>query len=189
MRRVLSPAPKEAAKPGLFELADGGCVFLDEIGEMSIYLQAKLLRFLQNYTFRRVGGTKEITVKVRVISATHQDLEKRCREGEFRDDLFYRLNVLNIEIPSLRQRREDIPLLVEHFVSRACDQIATSQPQITPQALDKLISYHWPGNIRQLENLLFRTLALLDGDILDAEHIKLPDSDTPAPPSDDYYSR
>ena len=163
-----------SGKPGLFELANGGTVFLDEIGEMSTYLQAKLLRFLQSYQFRRVGGTKEITVKVRLISATHRNLEQMAEQNTFREDLFYRLNVLNIEIPPLRERHQDIPLLVNHFVNRAATQISEPIPQITSQAIEKLSAYHWPGNIRQLENLLFRTIALLDSSTLDAQDIKLP---------------
>jgi TyrR family helix-turn-helix protein len=165
---------QRGGKPGLFELAAGGSVFLDEIGEMSTYLQAKLLRFLQDYSFRRVGGTKEITVKIRLISATHRDLEQMAQDNHFREDLFYRLNVLNIEIPPLRERADDIRLLVEHFVHRAATQIDQTKPTVTPAAMDKLRQFGWPGNIRQLENLLFRTIALLDGDVLDAMDIQLP---------------
>jgi transcriptional regulator of aroF, aroG, tyrA and aromatic amino acid transport len=164
---------QRGGKPGLFELAAGGSVFLDEIGEMSTYLQAKLLRFLQDYTFRRVGGTKESKVKLRVISATHRDLEAMSQNNTFREDLFYRLNVLNIEIPSLRERAEDIPLLVEHFVVRAAAQIDQPQPRVTRQAMALLSQFSWPGNIRQLENLLFRSIALLDGDVLDVGDIQL----------------
>ena len=171
-----------SGKPGLFELANGGTVFLDEVGEMSTYLQAKLLRFLQSYQFRRVGGTKEITVKVRLISATHRDLELMAEQGTFREDLFYRLNVLNIEIPPLRERHQDIPLLVEHFVRRAATQISQPIPTITHAAMEKLSTYHWPGNIRQLENLTFRSMALLDCNTLDATDIKLPKEDSTKPP-------
>ena len=163
-----------SGKPGLFELASGGTVFLDEIGEMSTYLQAKLLRFLQSYQFRRVGGTKEIKVKVRLISATHRNLEHMAQQNTFREDLFYRLNVLNIDIPPLRERATDIPLLVEHFITRAAAQLGQDIPTITPEAMTKLSHYSWPGNIRQLENLLFRTLALLDNNQLTEYDIKLP---------------
>lgn len=172
---------QRSGKPGLFELAAGGSVFLDEIGEMSLYLQAKLLRFLQEYTFRRVGGTKEIKVKVRVISATHRNLESMAQNNEFREDLYYRLNVLSLEIPPLRERNEDIPLLVEHFVAKAASQINSKQPKITAAAMNLLKQFEWPGNIRQLENLLFRTLALLDGDVMDVEHIQLPKEQQTAP--------
>ncbi len=167
---------QRGGKPGLFELAAGGSVFLDEIGEMSTYLQAKLLRFLQDFTFRRVGGTKELKVKVRVISATHRNLETMASQGKFREDLFYRLNVLNLEIPALRHRADDIPLLVEHFVARAATQIDLPKPKITKQAMVLLSQFSWPGNIRQLENLLFRSLALLDGNTLGVDNIQLPRS-------------
>ena len=170
-----------SGKPGLFELANGGTVFLDEIGEMSTYLQAKLLRFLQSYQFRRVGGTKEIEVKVRLISATHRDLEQMAQQNNFREDLFYRLNVLNIEIPPLRERAEDIPLLVEHFINRAATQVSQAKPQISAEAMAKLCHYQWPGNIRQLENLTFRTMALLDNTILEADDIKLPNQSNEKP--------
>lgn len=175
-----------SGKPGLFELADGGSVFLDEIGEMSLYLQAKLLRFLQEYTFRRVGGTKEIKVNVRIISATHRNLETMAQSGAFREDLFYRLNVLSLEIPPLRARNEDIPLLVEHFVAKAATQINIQRPTVSHKAMNKLRQFDWPGNIRQLENLLFRTMALLDGNILDVEHIQLPKEQATSLPQDDF---
>ncbi len=165
---------QRSGKPGLFELAAGGTVFLDEIGEMSLYLQAKLLRFLQEYTFRRVGGTKEIKVKVRVVSATHRDLEAMAHQGLFREDLYYRLNVLSLEIPALRARSEDIPLLVAHFIAKAATQINIPVPTVSEQAMSKLQQFSWPGNIRQLENLLFRTMALLDGNEIQQEHIQLP---------------
>lgn len=165
---------QRGGKPGLFELAAGGTVFLDEIGEMSTYLQAKLLRVLQDYTFRRVGGTKEIQVKIRVISASHRDLETMAREGKFREDLFYRLNVLNIHLPPLRERRSDIPLLVSHFVTRAAAQVGLPEPKVTSAAMQLLSQFDWPGNIRQLENQLFRSIALLNSDKLDSEDIRLP---------------
>lgn len=160
-------------KPGLFELADGGSIFLDEIGEMSPYLQAKLLRFLQEYSFRRIGGEKEISVNVRVISATHRDLLAMADDKSFRDDLFYRLNVLNLQVPPLRDRRSDIPALCKHFIVRASEQTNRSVPQLSEAAMDILMSYHWPGNIRELQNILFRTVAMSDDDILDTQHIPL----------------
>lgn len=165
---------QRGGKPGLFELAAGGSVFLDEIGEMSPYLQAKLLRFLQEFSFRRVGGTKEHKVKVTVISATHRNLEEMSHQGSFREDLYYRLNVLNLDIPALRNRAQDIPLLVEHFIAKAAKQVNTAIPTITPKAMSLLSQFDWPGNIRQLENLLFRTMALLDDTVLDSHHIQLP---------------
>jgi two-component system response regulator PilR (NtrC family) len=143
-------------KQGLFEIADSGSVFLDEIGEMPINLQAKLLRVLENGSFRRVGGTTDIKVDVRVISATNKDIKEETASGRFREDLFYRLNVVPIQIPPLRERREDIPLLVEHFLKK----ISNQQRKITPEAMRVLMGYPWKGNVRELENVIER-IALL----------------------------
>jgi TyrR family helix-turn-helix protein len=151
---------QKGGKPGLFELADGGTIFLDEIAEMTVYLQAKLLRFLQDFKYRRVGGTKELTVNVRIISASHQNLTSLLEQKLFREDLFYRLNVLNLDLPALRHRIDDIPLLTHYFIENAARQVNQSIPKITEQALDTLLAYHWPGNIRQLQNILFRVVAL-----------------------------
>ncbi|MGY8870424.1 MAG: sigma 54-interacting transcriptional regulator [Pseudomonadales bacterium] len=158
-------------KPGLFEIADGGSVFLDEIGEMSAYLQAKLLRFLQEYSFRRIGGEKEISVNVRIISATHRDLLSMADDNTFREDLFYRLNVLNLQVPPLRNRRADIPALSKHFIMRAAEQTNRTPPHICESGLDLLMTYHWPGNIRELQNVLFRAVAMSDDDMLEAHDI------------------
>lgn len=145
-------------KQGLFEIADGGSIFLDEIVEMSVNLQAKLLRVIENGTFRRVGGTTDIKVDVRVISATNKDIKEEVATGKFREDLYYRLNVVPIYIPSLRERREDIPLLVEHFLGKA----SKSPKRITPEALKILMNYPWRGNVRELENIIERTVLLTD---------------------------
>ncbi len=147
-------------KPGLFELAAGGTLFLDEIGEMSVYMQAKLLRVLQDFTFRRVGSTQETTVDVRVISATHRNLQLIAEKKLFREDLYYRLNVLSLHLPPLRERSEDIPQLVQHFVLRTAQQINQQIPELTVEAVETLTGFPWPGNIRQLQNLLFRSIAL-----------------------------
>lgn len=152
----------KSGKPGLLELADTGTVFLDEVAEMSPYLQAKLLRFLEDFTFRRIGGTREITVNVRVICATHQALERMTQQGLFREDLYYRLNVLSLHLPPLRERREDIPALITHFVKRACEQVNVPSVSFSQEAMRKLITADWPGNIRQLQNTLFRAIALND---------------------------
>ncbi len=160
-------------KPGLFELAENGTIFLDEIGEMSIYLQAKLLRFLQEFTFRRIGGTQEIKVNVRIVCATHRDLDNMIADGSFRDDLFYRLNVLSLQLPPLRERTEDIPALVERFALNASEQINISKPKFTKAAMAVLKSARWPGNIRQLQNVIFRTLALVDKNVIDNQDIVL----------------
>jgi transcriptional regulator of aroF, aroG, tyrA and aromatic amino acid transport len=151
---------QKGGKPGLFELADGGTIFLDEIAEMTVYLQAKLLRFLEDFKYRRVGGTKELIVNVRIISASHQNLTSLLEKKLFREDLFYRLNVLNLDLPPLRERTDDIPLLAHYFIENAARQVNKSAPKITEQALDTLLAYHWPGNIRQLQNILFRVVAL-----------------------------
>ncbi len=149
-----------SGKPGLFELADGGTIFLDEIGEMSLYVQAKLLRVIQDGSFRRVGGKNERKVKVRIICATHRDLEQLVGEGQFREDLMYRLNILNLQLPPLRQRREDIAPLAELFLAQAAAQIDCPTPPLSEAAKDILEAQPWPGNVRQLENILFRTVAL-----------------------------
>lgn len=151
---------QKGGKPGLFELADGGTIFLDEIAEMTIYLQAKLLRFLEDFKYRRVGGTKELIVNVRIISASHQNLTSLLENKLFREDLFYRLNVLNLDLPPLRDRADDIPLLAHYFIENAARQVNKGVPKITEQAVDTLLAYHWPGNIRQLQNILFRVVAL-----------------------------
>ncbi len=157
---------QKGGKPGLFELAEGGTVFLDEIAEMSPYLQAKLLRFLQDFTYRRLGGTKELNANVRIVSATHQNLLNMIATQQFREDLFYRLNVLNLTSPPLRDRAEDINLLVNHFVIMAADQMNQRRPNIEAGAMQLLSSYIWPGNIRELQNVLFRAVALSEnGDI------------------------
>ncbi|EPJ42979.1 MAG: hypothetical protein OFPII_44230 [Osedax symbiont Rs1] len=161
----------KSGKPGLFELADGGSIFLDEIGEMSAYLQAKLLRFLQDFSFRRIGGEKELTVNVRIISATHRNLQSMMKEKVFREDLYYRLNVLNIQVPALRQRKADIPALTKHFIMRAAEQTNRQIPILSACILDKLMDYHWPGNIRELQNILFRAVAMSDGETLELQDL------------------
>ncbi|HYA12419.1 MAG TPA: sigma-54 dependent transcriptional regulator [Thermodesulfovibrionales bacterium] len=145
-------------KQGLFEIADSGSLFLDEIGEMPINLQAKLLRVLENGSFRRVGGTTDIKVDVRVISATNKDIKEETASGRFREDLYYRLNVVPIHIPPLRERKEDIPLLVEHFLKK----ISNQSRKITPEAMKILMGYPWKGNVRELENVIERTALLTD---------------------------
>lgn len=145
-------------KQGLFEIADRGTLFLDEIGEMPVNLQAKLLRVLENGTFRRVGGTGDLKVDVRIVSATNKDLAEEIASGRFREDLFYRLNVIPLHIPPLRERREDIPLLVEHFMSK----YSKASRHMSKEALALLVSYQWKGNIRELENVIERVLLMTD---------------------------
>jgi two-component system nitrogen regulation response regulator GlnG len=137
---------------GRFEQANGGTLFLDEIGDMPAELQTRLLRVLSEGKFYRVGGREQVNVDVRVLAATNQDLEKRVANGQFREDLYHRLNVIRIDIPSLRQRREDIPLLVKHFLSASAEELKTEVKQLTPESMIAMTDYHWPGNVRQLEN-------------------------------------
>ena len=151
------------AKPGRFELAHGGTLFLDEIGEIPVEMQVKLLRVLQESEFERVGGIKTIKVDVRLVTATNRDLQQEIIAGTFRDDLFYRLNVVPIHIHPLRERREDIPLLAEHFLAKFNDRLKKQMGSIEPEAIERLIAYHWPGNIRELENLMERTILFCEG--------------------------
>lgn len=162
-----------ARKQGLLELADRGSLFLDEIGEMSTNLQVKMLKVLESMTFRRVGGTRDLSVQVRIISATNQDLSKMVAEGRFREDLFYRLMVVPIRMPALRERREDIPLLAEHYMHHFSRTFRKRFRRITPPAMAILKEYAWPGNIRELRNLFERTILLEDGEQIDAHHLKL----------------
>ncbi len=162
-----------AQKLGLMELANGGTLFLDEIGEMSPMLQVKLLRVLERRTFKRVGGTKDIAVNLRIISATNQDLEKMVREGGFREDLYYRLKVVPLYVPPLRERKEDIVPLARLFMERFAKQFKKPFRDIAPAAQRVLLDYGWPGNIRELRNLFERTILLETGEVLDAPHLKL----------------
>jgi two-component system response regulator PilR (NtrC family) len=150
----------DANKKGLLEVAEKGTIFLDEIGEMSGVMQVKLLRVLQERKFRRVGGLEELTADIRVIAATNQDLEKAVGDGRFREDLFYRINVIPIALPPLRERREDIPLLAEHFLAKYAEQMQKPVTGISRPAMDLLMRHDWPGNIRELENVLERAVAL-----------------------------
>jgi two-component system response regulator PilR (NtrC family) len=150
----------DANKKGLLEAAEKGTVFLDEIGEMSAVMQVKLLRVLQERRFRRVGGLEELTADIRVVAATNQDLSKAVAEGRFREDLFYRINVIGIALPPLRERREDIPLLAEHFLAKYAEQMEKEITGVSREAMDLLVSHDWPGNIRELENALERAVAL-----------------------------
>jgi DNA-binding NtrC family response regulator len=160
-------------KLGLMELASGGTLFLDEIGEMSPMLQVKLLRVLERRTFKRVGGTKDISVNVRIMSATNQDLEQMVREGGFREDLYYRLKVVPLYVPPLRERKEDIIPLSQLFMERFAKQFKKGFREITTGAERMLVEYPWPGNIRELRNLFERTVLLETGNLLEPHHLKL----------------
>jgi len=153
-------------KKGMFEVAEGGVLFLDEVGEMSPMTQVKLLRALQDKKIRRVGGTEEIPVDIRIIAATNQDLKKKIEEGKFREDLFYRLNVLSLVMPPLRKRKEDLPLLVSHFIKKHCQEMGRKIKRIAPEVMNVFESYPWPGNVRELENVIERVVAIEERGII-----------------------
>jgi len=156
----------KAQKKGLFEIADGGTLFLDEIGEMSTYLQAKLLRVLEDQTIRRIGGVKDIGVELRVIAASNRDLEQGVREGTFRQDLFYRLSIIPIFIPPLRHRKEDVLPLADFFIERYNFRFRKSLKGITQEARDLLVRHDWPGNVRELKNAIERAMILEEADYI-----------------------
>ncbi len=160
-----------ANKKGLFEAASGGTIFLDEIGEMSTAMQVKLLRVLQERAVRRVGGVEEVPIDVRVIAATNRDLEAEVANGNFRQDLFYRISVIPIEIPPLRERREDVPELVDHFLAKLQKETGRPAPRVSADALRYLEAYEWPGNVRELENTIERAFALTIGETIDADSL------------------
>jgi len=163
----------KSQKQGLLEMADGGTVFLDEVGEMSLNIQVKLLRVLERMTFKRVGGTKDIHVSVRIISATNRDLEELVRRGQFREDLYYRLKVIPIKMPPLRERREDIIPLAKHFLDQFNRAFGKNFRDISPEAQKVLLEYPWPGNIRELRNLFERTVLLENGEVIEPHHLHL----------------
>jgi DNA-binding NtrC family response regulator len=153
-------------KKGLFEVADGGTLFLDEIGELDVSLQAKLLRALQERQIRRVGGTRELNIDVRVVAATNRDLLKMSQDGRFREDLYYRLNVLSIELPPLRERQSDIPILIDFFIRKHMKNSSQKIKGLTPDARKALLVYSYPGNVRQLESAIERAILLAEGDMI-----------------------
>lgn len=164
----------KTTKKGLLEIADGGSLFLDEIGEMPQQLQAKLLRVIETKTFRRVGGTRDIRVDVRIIAATNKDLGECAKEGSFREDLYYRINVMPIKIPPLRERAEDIPMLAEFFLFDTAGNMSRKISSIDKEALKSLCSYSWPGNIRELRNVLERGIILCQGQVITTGSLTLP---------------
>ncbi|MDP2344204.1 MAG: sigma-54 dependent transcriptional regulator [Deltaproteobacteria bacterium] len=159
------------AKPGRFELANGGTLFLDEIGELPVDMQVKLLRVLQEQTFERVGGIRTLHVDIRLIAATNRDLKKAIADGSFREDLYWRLNVVPVELPPLRERSEDIPLLVEEFRKKLNKRLRKNIEVVSPEAMAVLQRYHWPGNIRELENIVERTLLFSEGGVVNVEDL------------------
>jgi two-component system nitrogen regulation response regulator NtrX len=171
-------------KKGKFELADGGTLFLDEIADMSAQTQAKLLRVIETQQFQRVGGSRNIKVDVRIIAATNKDLEERIKNGNFRDDLYFRLNVIPITVPPLRERKEDIPLLVEHFLRMLAAEYGQAPKRMTPEAMKRLMAYDWPGNIRELKNLIERLVIMTPSETITAEDINISGHAA----SNDYFS-
>jgi DNA-binding NtrC family response regulator len=161
-------------KPGLFEVADGGTVFLDEVGNISLSIQAKLLRVLQEREFTPVGGTKAKKVDIRLIAATNKDLEKMIKEEVFREDLYYRLNIVPLYLPALKERQEDIPLLAVHFLKKYAEEMGKAIKGFTPEAMERLMRYPWPGNVRELENVVERTVVMIDDEMIRVEHLILP---------------
>jgi two-component system response regulator PilR (NtrC family) len=160
-----------AEKKGLFHAAHGGTLLLDEIGEMTPPMQVKILRALQEKRIRQVGGTSEDPVDVRIVAATNQDLRQLIQSGDFREDLYYRINVIPIRVPPLRERHEDVPLLVDFFVKKYSNELDIEPPRIAVEALKLLENYGWPGNVRELENVIERALALTSSDVLTSDDI------------------
>jgi two-component system NtrC family response regulator/two-component system response regulator HydG len=169
-------------KKGVFEEADGGTIFLDEIGELSPVMQVKLLRVLQEGEFMRLGGTKPMRVNVRILAATNRDLEKGIRAGRFREDLFYRLNVIALTLPPLRERRADIPELVRHYVDALSREAARGTYSVTPEAMARLQGYGWPGNIRELRNVVERGLVLAENGMITEDDLPPEVAPRPAKP-------
>lgn len=162
------------SKPGKFEIANEGTLFLDEIGELSPKLQAKLLRVLQEKEVERLGGNSPIKVEVRIIAATNKDLEKEVREGTFREDLYFRLNVIPIRVPPLRERKEDIPLFINFFLRKICEREGIPLKRLSDEALKRLMEYNFPGNVRELENMIERLVILTEKDLITEEDLFYP---------------
>jgi len=174
-------------KRGLFEVADGGTLFLDEVGEMALNMQVKLLRVLERMTFRRVGGTEDIHASVRIISATNRDLGEAARSGRFREDLYFRLKVVPIELPPLRERQEDLPLLMEHFLKEFGAAFGKRFTSVSAEAVSAAREYSWPGNIRELRNMMERGVLLNDGTELTAEMLQIPGGPMPAADIGEFF--
>jgi two-component system, NtrC family, nitrogen regulation response regulator NtrX len=170
-----------AEKPGRFEQANGGTIFLDEIGDMSLKTQAKVLRVLQEQVMERVGGTQRIRVDVRVLAATNKELPAEIRDGRFREDLYFRLNVIPIFVPPLRDRPEDIPLLAEHFMALMAAEYGKRPKRFAPEAMARLQQYHWPGNVRELRNIVERLIIMVTGDTITAQDLAFLSQDREAP--------
>lgn len=166
-------------KPGLFQAAKGGTLFLDEVADLPMHMQVKLLRAIQEKAVRAVGASKEVATDVRILSATHKDLNALVERGEFRQDLFYRINVIQIQVPPLRERKEDIGMLAAKFLEELAEEWQMPLPRLSPKALVQLEHYPFPGNVRELENILERAVTLCDDDVIQPEHLQLPDASAP----------
>ena len=160
-------------KPGLFQAAEGGTLFFDEVADLPLDMQVKLLRAIQEKSVRAVGSAEEITTDVRILCATHKSLEREVQEGRFRQDLFYRLNVIQLSVPALRERRQDIPLLANHLLRKLAEAVNLPPPHLSNDALKRLNDYGFPGNVRELENILERAFTLSDSDVIEAEDLQL----------------
>lgn len=178
----------EKTKKGLFEEADGSTLFLDEIGELPLAMQVKLLRVLQEQEIRAVGASSSKKIDVRVVAATGRDLQEQVAKGEFREDLYYRLNVLQIAIPPLRDRKEDIPLLCHHFIKKFNSGFDTKIKAISPRAMEVLLNYSWPGNVRELENVIQRAMVLTSTDMIEDKHLPEPLKTSDSLPEDNSYN-
>lgn len=178
-----------ADKEGLFHVADGGTLFLDEVADLPLHMQVKLLRVIQEKSIRPVGAARELPVNVRVLSATHRDLATLVREGRFREDLFYRINVIEVHLPALRERRSDIPQLVDSLLTRLADNLGLEKPTVSKAGMEKLLGHDYPGNVRELENILERAVTLAAGNVIDADDIQIRKSNEPrlAPPARREY--
>jgi DNA-binding NtrC family response regulator len=176
-----------AEKKGLFEVADRGTLFLDEIGELDIGMQAKLLRALQEREIRRVGGTRTIKIDVRVVAATNRDLRAMVADGRFRDDLYYRINVLSVDVPPLRERRDDIPVLINYFLKKHTRNTSRLVRGLTPETRRLLMDYSWPGNVRQLESAIERAILLCEGDLITVEDLPLEVRQEVHPPTEGAF--
>ena len=161
-------------KTGLFQAADGGTLFLDEVADLPLHMQVKLLRAIQEKAIRPLGAHGEIAVDIRILSATHKDLAQMVKDGDFRQDLFYRINVIELNVPSLKQRREDIPLLAEHFLEKISGEMGLEKPELSSEALEALQHYPFPGNVRELENILERAITLCEENTIRADDLQLP---------------
>jgi DNA-binding NtrC family response regulator len=160
-----------ASKKGILEEAEGGTVFLDEIGDMSLSLQAKLLRVIEDQVIRPVGGTKGNKVDIRFITATNKDLKAAVRQAAFREDLYYRINVISLQIPPLRERKEDIRLLIRHYLEKYSQEMGKQIKDVSPEAMDVMVNYEWAGNVRELQNVIERAILISDGDLIEPQHL------------------